>query len=273
MGGMFLDEKLKKDVLFEHRFWLQVLGDHSRFILMSLAPAEKEEIQRAQYFKQVFDQLLERVHKPLHEEELMEVTRKALHYAKEIREFKLKLIKRHIIEKINIELPPSFINHMVNEVEEYIGILNSILCNEIPNSHPVHYHLLWLLDAVGHADGIYTKLDYVEKEMRKRSMAFTERFRELNEKAVEMAGYLRTNVKQFPSLLYFNREVEEEIKSFMDFLEELLENRLRDETLGTLNPLLPDHMFREECYYLTKLSRVSQIKSPQCDPGKQRIQI
>ncbi|MDD4402872.1 MAG: DUF2935 domain-containing protein [Desulfitobacteriaceae bacterium] len=41
--------------------------------------------------------------------------------------------------------------------------------------------------------------------------------------------------------------------------------------LGIIDPLIPDHMLREECYYLFKLSAVSDVESPTCDPGKPRI--
>ena len=34
-----------------------------------------------------------------------------------------------------------------------------------------------------------------------------------------------------------------------------------------------NHMIREECYYLTKLSMVSHIKNPECDPTKSRIEV
>lgn len=29
---------VQSDIMFEHRFWLQILGDHARFIHQSLAP-------------------------------------------------------------------------------------------------------------------------------------------------------------------------------------------------------------------------------------------
>ena len=31
--------------LFEHRFWLQIMGDHARFIFYSLAPSETKQIR------------------------------------------------------------------------------------------------------------------------------------------------------------------------------------------------------------------------------------
>lgn len=60
---------------------------------------------------------------------------------------------------------------------------------------------------------------------------------------------------------------------FKKFLEELKEGIIKKKVLGTLAPLSPDHMFREECYYLTKLSMISDIKEPECDPTKPRIEL
>ncbi len=45
-----LDRNMTASLLFEHQFWLQILGDHSRFILSSLAPKEQAEIEKAYYF-------------------------------------------------------------------------------------------------------------------------------------------------------------------------------------------------------------------------------
>jgi hypothetical protein len=43
------------------------------------------------------------------------------------------------------------------------------------------------------------------------------------------------------------------------------------EVLGTISPLVLDHMNREECYYLTKLSFAAGTRPPQCDAEKPRI--
>ena len=53
-----MNDVLEKKARFEHRFWLQILGDHSRFIHESLAPVEIEYIKIASEFIQIFDILL-----------------------------------------------------------------------------------------------------------------------------------------------------------------------------------------------------------------------
>ena len=50
-------ENYLRSAVFEHQFWLQVLGDHSRFIHDSLYPSEKEDISKAASFIHQFDQL------------------------------------------------------------------------------------------------------------------------------------------------------------------------------------------------------------------------
>ena len=55
------------------------------------------------------------------------------------------------------------------------------------------------------------------------------------------------------------------------FLKELEELELSDELLSRIDPLMPDHMLREECYYLLKLSQSGSVPQPDCDPAKPRI--
>ncbi|WP_243648731.1 DUF2935 domain-containing protein [Hazenella coriacea] len=53
---------------------------------------------------------------------------------------------------------------------------------------------------------------------------------------------------------------------FQGFLNELEELSLSKEAISALDPLLPDHMFREECYYLHKSAQGSKIHPPSCQP-------
>ncbi len=258
--------------LFEHRFWLQVLGDHGRFILDALSPKETEEVQKAKDFIKVFDQLLHEA-RNASMVNLNQLNNQALEYAQAIREFKLDLIKVHLVGDITIELSPTFLNHMVNEVEEYLRILPYLIAGQIPPlSHPLHHHLVWLLDAAGHSDAIAGSLDMVEKKLRKTGEDFAKNFEHFYIKAVELAGYLRANVDTFPALVRFNNQVELEITVFTAFLDELKHMEMDNITLGTFSALMADHMAREECYYLTKLAESTrEVKKPDCDPTTSRI--
>lgn len=260
-------------ILFEHRFWLQILGDHGRFIHDSLAPKEQEEIARAKHFIESFDTLLEYARHDLSPKEIAALNEQASIQTEHLREFKLHLLERHLVGKISISLSPTFLNHMVNELEEYQRLLNAFVSGKQPAANtPVNLHLLWLSDAVGHAATITCLLDMVEHESKQKSQTFTKQFEHYYRKAIELAGYLRTNLQNFPALKRFNHQAEMEMKLFQIFLHELEEMRMNNELLGVLTPLMADHMSREECYYLMKLSQVSDVKVPDCFPTKPRVE-
>jgi hypothetical protein len=263
-----MNEFLEKTARFEHRFWLQILGDHSRFIFEALVPVETEDIKQVAAYIQVFDDLLARTRT----EDIIQLTTNAEAEALKLREFKLKLIEKHLLGKIKIHLSPTFINHMVNELEEYLRILKHLKLQQIPPVyHELHHHLVWLIDASGHAGAISDSLDSVEKRLKEKSDQFTKHFEDFYLKAVEMAGYLRTNLTNFPALEKMNKDVALEMKLFQNFLAEIEELEISAQALGTFSPLMADHMSREECYYLMKLAESTKLEKPDCDPTKPRI--
>lgn len=263
---------IKELALFEHSFWLQILGDHSRFILNALSPTETCFVQQADRFINSFDDLLHEARKPISNEKLHELNYKAYSAATEIRKLKLSILSKQIEEKININLPPTFINHMLNELEEYICILNDLIKGNISVTRDIHLHMLWLLDGVGHADSIASTLDMTQKELIKKSKEYSKLFTNLYLAVLEYRGYTRTNICEFPALRKLNVDASEVMNCFKKFLKELEVGILEKEVLGTLSPLMADHMFREECYYLTKLAMVAGTKHPACDPTKPRTE-
>lgn len=140
-----------------------------------------------------------------------------------------------------------------------------------PVFHELHHHTVWLLDAAGHAGAIQSNLDQVEKRLKAKSEKYMKHFEDFYLKAVEMTGYLRTNLTSFPALQRMNQEVSLEIQLFMKFLDELKELELTEQALGSFAPLMADHMFREECYYLSKFAEAASMNQPDCDPGKPRL--
>lgn len=264
-----MNDGFEKTARFEHEFWLQILGDHARFIYEALAPVEQENIEIAFEFIQKFDTLLEKAKS----EEVSQVTDLAEAETLKFREFKLSLLKKHLVGKIKIHLSPTFINHMLNELDEYVRLLKYFKSKQTPPVfHELHHHLVWLLDAIGHAGAISSNLDQVEKRLKEKSEHYMKHFEEFYLKAVEMVGYLRTNLSTFPALEKMNVDVNLEMTLFMHFLKEIEELELNKQALGTFAPLMADHMSREECYYLMKISESTNLAMPNCDPTKPRIE-
>ncbi|MBM7095040.1 MULTISPECIES: DUF2935 domain-containing protein [Alteribacter] len=256
---------------FEHGFWLQVMGDHARFLMDSLPVSEMEDVEITKEYRAEYDRLLQEVRNGVGD--FRSFTKGVERLTDQFRSFKLSIIGRQLNGEIRIHLPPTFINHMVNELEEYQLVMSYLAKGEKPPVfHELHHHLVWLLDAAGHASGISGSLDMVEKQMQEKGNEFVKGFEDFYVKAVELSGYLRANVDSFPALRRFNDDVRLKIELFKGFLHEIEEMELSDELLSTFSPLMADHMAREECYYLMKVAEAGGQEAPGCDPSEPRLQ-
>ena len=247
-----------QQAIFEHNFWLEILKNHGEFIHDSLYPSETENIKTTSSFIQQFSQLHAYV-KTLNEPSTtISFSKNVEKVVEQFKIFKLDILTHQLSGNIGIHLTPTFVNHMVNELQEYQNVLNYLIKGEVPPIfHELHHHLIWLLDASGHAGAINDDLDGVEKRLKQKSAAFAQHFDQFYLKAVELTGYLRTNMHSFPALLRFNKDVEIEMKLFKTFLHELEEMELSAEVLGTFTSSMANHMWREEQYYLTKLAQAN----------------
>jgi hypothetical protein len=259
--------------LQENRFWLQIMGDHARFIFYLLAPNETEHIRKAQQFIFTFDQLLEQARRPLQEPEAENLNKSAYENTNSLREFKLQLLALTLEAKLNAHISSTFFNHMTNELEEYLLILGALTSRQGIRFHPLHYHLLWLSDAVEHAASVSSNLDETEKDFIAESRSYEQQFSDLYMKAIEQSGFTRTKLTDFPALGRMNGQAEAVMTPFMGFLLQIRDERLTARLLGTFMPLMADHMAREECYYLLKLSEAAPgVKRPDCDPARGRVE-
>lgn len=258
----------------EYQFWLQIMGDHARFILSSLDPIELDHIQRSQEFINSYDLLLSLSKEELTAELIREISPKALSLTEEFRDFKIQLLTLTLNSNLNFHLPSSFFNEMINGLEEFILVIRSIVNNESANSHSIHLHLLWLTNAILHGAMISASLDIIEKDIIDQSRLYEMQFTDLILKATILKGYLRTSLTSFTPLNRLNEQVEHLIYTFIEFLDHLLDLRIDGKILGSLSPLMVDHMSREQCYYLWKLSlSVGTLQKPECDPFRSRILI
>lgn len=113
-------------LLFEHRFWLQILGDHSRFILDALSPREAKDIRQADQFIRRFDELLNQARQASSESQALAIAAEAHAATMELKNFKLDLLRRLLLGQVTVFLPPTFFNHMLNELQEYVYILDAV---------------------------------------------------------------------------------------------------------------------------------------------------
>lgn len=259
--------------LSEHRFWLQIMGDHARFIFFSLLPSETSFLQTAQEFIITYDELLKKSHEQLTADDLKNLQTQAMELTYQLRDFKLHLLELILNSNLKSHLTPSFYNGMLNELDEYLLIITALSDGNIPIFHSIHYHLLWLSDAVNHSSSIASSLDMIETDLIEKSKQYQHKFMELNKKSTEIYGYMRTGLQNFPSLDHLDEQAGSLIIEFNEFLENLRDQSMDGRILGTLLPFIADHMFREECYYLRKLSQSAKnVRRPNCDFARPRFE-
>ncbi|CAH6418710.1 Domain of unknown function (DUF2935)-containing protein [uncultured virus] len=250
---------------YHHKFWLQILGDHCRMIKGRLHADEKELLETADKGIESADQALALARDQNGSFEV-KVAREVLDY---VVSFK-KVILSHILENsVKITLPPTFINHMLNEAERYEELIAAEEKNEeVPRLHVLDQHKLWLKDGEGHAQAIKDELDPVEALHKKTFCKSKKEFCDLYAKTEEFIGYLRTGTSDFPALRLLNRDAELKTQLFVNMLKEVQELKDQGAILTITDPLVLDHMLREEAYYLEGIadSLETEVVDPVYDP-------
>ncbi|SHJ33027.1 protein of unknown function [Geosporobacter subterraneus DSM 17957] len=241
-------------------FWTEIMRDHAEFQFTTLSPREVEYIGQAQYYMQIFESLnLEAKgytdkSSPADEANLIQ---KNMTVLLNFIQFKRSIVYRLMTCGIEIGLPPSFINHMINEAMEYYRVL-CMAQGTIPMNialENIRLHNIWLPDASGHASAVAAELDPVEAMLIEKAKYFVKTFDKLFKKAVELYQIFERTGLQDGSLGYFNEEVAKEIEAFISYLEKIKTTREQCVVLatGVFTALMPDHMMREEKYYLYRI--------------------
>lgn len=242
----------------EINFWSGIMRDHGEFLLMTLSSREQQLVMTSQNFKNVFIQIHseseELINNPNEEKEI-ELVRRTLPVIIDFINYKMMLLKRLLECNIQLNLTPTFINHMINEATEFYRTLSMIQTTVPINNvqENIFLHTIWLPDAAGHAASIAAELDPTEAIYIKQADTFKELFNNLFIKSSELEKMLpRANLDD-GSLTLLNEESIQSIKSFIEFLNIIKELRSKCKVMGSLDPIMPDHMIREEEYYMSKI--------------------
>jgi hypothetical protein len=232
-------------------FWSGIMKDHAEFFLMNLSSREEEFINTAEYFKLQFTEIQDASRNPINDQFIDRV----MNLLGEFIQFKQFILRRLLTCSIEISLPSSFINHMINEAMEFFTDLNKIKrpVTIDPIRENINLHKIWLPDAAGHAASIAADLDPVEKEHIKEAEEFEKDFNCLFIKADELGKMLERTELTNGVLDYLNEQAFNKITEFIDYLGRIKNLVSQCKLLGVLKPIIPDHMIREEQYYLDNI--------------------
>ncbi len=250
------------DIQEEIKFWTQIMRDHGEFQYTNLSPKEKEAINTAAHFIKLFEKLHKEIcssSRKLSPKALSNLVNKNKEALTQFINFKRVLLSRLITCDIELGMPPSFLNHMINEALEYYNVLclfdqtapfNKVLEN-------IRLHKVWLPDASGHASAIAADLDPIEFNLIHEARDYVNKFDHLFKKAFEMYNmFKRTKLEN--GLQYFNNEVKITLEDFICFLEKLenISKQCKIYKVGTFSHLMPNHMIREEKYYIYRVNLI-----------------
>lgn len=264
----------ENNLKFELVFWLQIMGDHARFIKDSLSAGSDSLQMIAADFIRLFDRLYDKAGQDNELKPCGNLVNEITNGVISFREFKRELLSDRLRNLQVTKLTPTFYNHMLNELERFLAVLTIGTPEGLTKENVLGEHLLWTSDAAGHAAALAGDLDKVEYGLRTEAECFLNRFDEFYLKAVEITGYYRSNPPAVqPVLEAFNFKIVKAMQDFMGYLTELKEKLIKGQVLSGLSPLIPDHMYREECYYLHKIAIYQPgIPKPDCDPGRPRVE-
>lgn len=243
----------------EHAFWLGILLDHLTFIHEAIPISQKAHHQRVEKLSQQGRAIVDMLEDG---QDIDLVTALALDFAEQVGVLKREFLALKLTTLFKLEMDPTVLNHMLNELEEYLTIIAEYINEGTVNpKHALHYHKLWLLDAYGHLILVKKHLDPIEKELKERVSDEKDAFHHLHMKALELIGYLRA-ADNFPELLEFNDKAVLETQAYLGLLSEIAEMLENNVALGSLKPELLNHMLKEQTYYLNKLALDTQDALP-----------
>lgn len=247
-----------EQIIQEVFFWSEIMRDHAEFQIMNLSSRESQSIMTSQNFKNLFNQIhieAENLVNNPNNEKTEELVRKVMPIIVDFINYKQVLLRRLLECNIELNLTPSFINHMINEAMEFYRVLTMLQTDASinPVSEVLFLHTIWLPDAIGHAANVMSTLDATESMLIKEAETFKNTFTNLYIKAAELEKMLPRAGLDNGALQLLNEEVITTMTAFIEFLENIEVLRENCKAMGVINPLVPNHMIREEKYYLSKI--------------------
>lgn len=236
-------------------FWTDILSDHAKFQINALSSKEEKYIAEAKNFKELFKKYNELITSGQNIDMRVLENDTAKFIA-----FKKKIIYELLNHNIAINFSPSFVNHMVNEANEFLDMLHSGTCAEKTEEPPL-YIKIWLADASGHASTLSSFMDLAEVPLIHQAELFKELFDKLGKKASEI-DMIQKNLGIGVDIRLLTSETVEILQEFIDFsrkIGELLDNK-KIMAIGTLSSDITSHFIKEHKYFIDKLKTCIQIK-------------
>ncbi|MCL1787247.1 MAG: DUF2935 domain-containing protein [Defluviitaleaceae bacterium] len=229
-------------------FWTYILADHALFQSNAFSHKEAAHIETAEQFYHAFitynQAFSQKQSVDLHalEEETVRFI-----------DFKKQIVAGLLRHQVLIGFSPTFINHMINEADEFLSILRFGTC-PAKTENGALYIKTWLADAYGHARTLAAFLDLAETPSIKEAQAYKNTFGRLGKKASEMY-MIHENLGAGIDLALLKEEVTDALNGFNQLCQAT--GRLLDAKkimcVGTLSSEVTNHFVNEHMYFMHKM--------------------
>jgi hypothetical protein len=127
-------------------FWTTIMRDHSEFFLLTFSSKEVEYIEKVKEYKKIFIQLGNELKKDstLSDSIIEHIYNTVVDFIG----FKQEVLGKLILCDIELNMPPTFVNHMINEAMEFLRTLKNVKIKTFinPIEENIMIHKLWLPD-------------------------------------------------------------------------------------------------------------------------------
>lgn len=229
-------------------FWTDILSDHAMFQINAFSPKEERYIVEAEKFYGQF----KRYNKLITIGQNVDMRTLESDTARFI-SFKKKIVYELLNHNIAINFSPSFINHMVNEGDEFLNMFHSRNCPE--KIQDLHLYInTWLADASGHASTLASFIDLAEAPSIKKANFFKTMFDDLIKKSSEI-HMIQKNLEIDVDTRLLAVETIEMLQEFIEFSQKIGEllNSKKLMSVGTLSSDITNHFIKEHKYFIEKI--------------------
>lgn len=247
--------ELRRDIVF----WSGIMRDHALFHENAFTAKEVSYLQTSMYYKNYFHNTLKKFENCKNIEE--EMLSGLLAVLDSFIEYKKDLLRGLLMCRIQMNLPPTLINHQLNEAMEFRHLLIMPKESIVGTAAELVSRIkIWLADGSVHASALISFLDPSETLIAAETQMFREKLDKLLKKASELEMMLEKVDLYNGVFMLLAEETIEWLENFTSFLDKIKELRDQCKVLGngTMSPILPDHLMREHMYYISKIKTYMQ---------------
>jgi hypothetical protein len=219
------------------------------FLRLGLPCDRRELIERAMFFEQAFDRLLERARRiqggsvPV----VRALNEDSIQLTRELIEYKTRLLLMMLECQLGGFNYPLLIDHIRREAIYFVNHLERLQQGEMvePVTDLLLEEVFWIRIMADHSKFIKHLLDPSERQLVETADDFSVELDELRFQAEDFQSFLRINPIFVPSFGRFTNDAISAITSLRDFKAQARDLIARCEIVSLIPELLADHVLRE----------------------------